>query len=62
MKRQFHPNDDEDDKAVVIKLLEKMASNPESSKVLEQHLELIQTMARSDVINKVESHQKKSLK
>ena len=39
-----------------------MASNSQYSKVMEQNLELINTMARSDAINKLESHQKKSLK
>ena len=63
MQKKFHPGDDEEDNAQMIELLEDMfVSKAQIRTTMEQHFDLMNSMARSDTINEVEKHQKKSLK
>jgi hypothetical protein len=63
MQKKFHPGDDEDDNEHLIELLEHMFMSDSLIRItMERHMNLMDTMARSDTINSIEKHQKKSLK
>ena len=63
MQSNFHPSDEVEDNANMIELLEEMFESKALIRdTLETHMNLMSSMHRSDTINEVEKHQKKSLK